>query len=177
MNLPSRRSPMEWIGIARAALRGIRDHRPAPGTIWLATISLAFSGVLNAESADSPWIVAPGSGVSAAYLAQLVIGLILVILLIMALAYIMRRVNGGGHRLGSHFRVVSGISLGSRERMILVQVGETQLLVGVAPGRVQTLLVLDEPIAVQPGPGDQGHGADSPFARKLQGMLKRSAGS
>jgi flagellar protein FliO/FliZ len=177
MNLPSHENPMKRIGIARTALRGIRGHRPAPGTFCLATVSLAFSGVLNAESTDSTWLAAPGSGVSAAYLAQLVIGLILVVLLIMALAYIMRRVNGGGHRLGTHFRVVSGISLGSRERMILVQVGETQLLVGVAPGRVQTLLVLDEPIALQSAAGDQSHGTDSPFARKLQGMLNRSSGS
>lgn len=177
MNSPSHRSPKEWIGTVRATVRGVLDYRPAPGTVWLATCSLAFSGVLNAESADNTWIMAPGSGVSAAYLSQLVVGLILVILVILALAYIMRRVNGGVHQLGSHFRVISGISLGSRERMVLVQVGETQLLVGVAPGRVQTLLVLDEPIAAESGRGNEGLGADSPFARKLQGMLKRRAGS
>jgi flagellar protein FliO/FliZ len=168
---------MGGTGIPSAVSRSARGFRPAPGTVWLTAIILSFSGGLSAESTDSTWIVAPGSGVSAAYLAQLVVGLILVILAILALAYVMRRLNGGGHRLGGHFRVVSGISLGSRERMLLVQVGQTQLLVGVAPGRVQTLLVLDEPIAVESGRGDQVPGADSPFARKLQGMLKRSSGS
>jgi flagellar protein FliO/FliZ len=40
--------------------------------------------------------------------------------------------------------ILSGVSLGPRERAVLLRVGNTRLLVGVAPGRVQTLHVLDD---------------------------------
>ena len=41
---------------------------------------------------------------------------------------------------------MGGISLGGKERIVLVQVGEQQLLVGVAPGSLRTLHVLDQPL-------------------------------
>lgn len=110
---------------------------------------------------------------NAAYLAQMLVGLVLVVAAILVLAFFMRRVGGMQSRLGSEFRVLGGISLGSRERMLLVQVGEKQLVVGVAPGRVQTLHVLDEPIRTEgPVRGVDGQG-ESPFARRLRSVLQR----
>jgi flagellar biogenesis protein FliO len=47
--------------------------------------------------------------------------------------------------------IVADISLGQKERAVLVQVGEQQILLGVAPGRVNTLHVLAEPVAVSGG--------------------------
>jgi len=40
-------------------------------------------------------------------------------------------------------KVVGGLSLGVREKLVLVQVGHKQLLLGVTPGRISNLLVLD----------------------------------
>ncbi|TVP81626.1 MAG: flagellar biosynthetic protein FliO [Thioalkalivibrio sp.] len=110
---------------------------------------------------------------NAAYLAQMLVGLVLVVAAILVLAFFMRRVGGMQSRLGSEFRVLGGISLGSRERMLLVQVGGKQLVVGVAPGRVQTLHVLDEPIRTEaPVRGVDAQG-ESPFARRLRSALQR----
>ena len=114
---------------------------------------------------------------NAAYLAQMLVGLILVIAAILVLAFVMRRVGGIQSRLGSQFRVMGGISVGSRERVLLLQVGERQLLVGVAPGRVQTLHVLEEPIRAEVPPRDGGSQADSPFARRLRAVLHREQAS
>ena len=47
---------------------------------------------------------------------------------------------------GGGLRILGGLSMGARERVVLLQVGDTQLLVGVAPGRVQTLHVLEQPL-------------------------------
>jgi len=44
-------------------------------------------------------------------------------------------------------QVVDGIALSTRERLMLVQVGETQILLGVAPGRVEAVHVLEQPVA------------------------------
>jgi len=40
-------------------------------------------------------------------------------------------------------QVLGGVSLGTRERAVLLSVDGTRLLVGVAPGQVRTLHVLE----------------------------------
>jgi len=49
-------------------------------------------------------------------------------------------------RSGTHsaIKVHTMVSVGSRERVVLLQIGQQWLLVGVAPGRVNTLLKLPE---------------------------------
>ena len=130
-------------------------------------------GTVLADAATGSWPVPAGSGLSAAYLAQMLVGLILVIAAILVLAFFMRKVGGTPSRLGSEFRVIGGISLGARERMLLVQVGTKQLLVGVAPGRVQTLHVLEEPIRTEGPRREGGTGAESSFAHRLRAVLSR----
>ena len=136
-------------------------------------LAVSLLGLPATTLAEGPG--SPLAGGGAAYLAQLVVGLIVVLVAIVVLAFFMRRITGVQSRLGSEFRVVSGISLGARERMLLVQVGDKQLLVGVAPGRVQTLHVLDEPIATDlpKTPGT----SESAFASRLRAALNRGPSS
>ena len=51
---------------------------------------------------------------------------------------------------------------------MLVQVGDKQLLLGVAPGRVQTLYVLDRPVESSTPP----MGAPGGFAEKLAQLMR-----
>ncbi len=78
------------------------------------------------------------------HLANTAAGLILVLALIVGLAWILRRFGGLPAVGKGVVTIVGGISLGARERAVLLQVGETRLLVGVSPGRVQTLHVLSK---------------------------------
>ncbi|MGM0811727.1 flagellar biosynthetic protein FliO [Thioalkalivibrio sp.] len=149
-------------------------HRRRGARAAAAVVAVLLPGTLAAEASGGAWPVPAGAGIDAAYLAQLLVGLIVVIAAILVLAFLMRRVGGVQSRLGSDFRVLGGISLGSRERMVLVQVGERQLLVGVAPGRVQALHVLEEPIRVEGRAAQEGAArSDSPFARRLRAALNR----
>lgn len=73
---------------------------------------------------------------------EAVAGLALVLALIFLLGWVVRRfahLPGGGRGL---IRVLGGVTLGSRERAVIVAVGGTRLLLGVAPGQVRTLHVL-----------------------------------
>jgi len=85
-------------------------------------------------------------------LGQLLGSLLLVLALVVGLAWLARRLNGGRLAAGRNLRLVGGLSLGSRERIMVVEVGEVQLVLGVAPGRVQTLHVLDKPLSEAPAP-------------------------
>jgi len=74
------------------------------------------------------------------------LALLLVLGAIFALAWILKRVRGYHSRLGASLEVIASVPLGQKERAVLLKVGPTQLLLGVAPGRVATLYVLPEPL-------------------------------
>lgn len=83
---------------------------------------------------------------AADYLVQFGLGLVVVLMTVVALVWILRRVGKLQTSFGGSLKTLGGLSLGARERLVLVQVGDKQLLLGVAPGRIQTLHVLDTPL-------------------------------
>ncbi len=98
---------------------------------------------------------------------HLLLGLGVVLVLIVLSAWMYRRLARVPRGVSGALRVLGGLSMGSRERVVLIQVGEEQLLLGIAPGRIRTLHVLAEPIrtAAPPVPADEG------FARRLAAAL------
>jgi len=123
-----------------------------------------------AASAPARALAAAGGGpeqvLASDRLGEVMLGLMAVVAAIVATAWIGRRVLRLQPGMDSRLRLVGGLSLGPRERIVLVQAGDTQLLVGVAPGRVQTLHVLDQPLAVL---ADERTAAPAaPFARILE---------
>ena len=113
--------------------------------------------------------VAPPDPVGAGGMAQVFLGLLLVIAMIVGVAWLARRFGNFQTTANGGLRVVGGLSMGPRERVVLVQVGDRQLLLGVAPGRVSTLHVLDKPLPQVSPPGL----ANDTFAARLAGMLKQ----
>jgi flagellar protein FliO/FliZ len=99
---------------------------------------------------------------------QVLLGLAVVLGLIFGAAWFLRRLGGLPLAGSQTIQVLGGTSVGPRERVVLVQVGETQILLGVAPGRVQALHVLERPLAA---PAVAGDGAES-FAGRLSALLK-----
>ncbi len=74
---------------------------------------------------------------------QMLLSLLLVVGLIGGVFVVLKRLQVRGGASGA-IRVLAAQSLGTRERAVLVEVAGRQVLVGVAPGRVQTLLVIGE---------------------------------
>ena len=71
--------------------------------------------------------------------AQMVVGLAFVLGLIVLASWLLRRFGGGSTSSGSLIRVVTAASVGPRERVVLVEIHDTWLVLGVAPGTVSTL--------------------------------------
>ncbi len=113
--------------------------------------------------------VTPPDPVGAGGMAQVFLGLLLVIGMIVGVAWLARRFGNFQTDASGGLRVIGGLSMGPRERVVLVQVGDQQLLLGVAPGRVSTLHVLDKPLALKLPPGP----ANDTFAARLAGILKQ----
>ena len=75
--------------------------------------------------------------------------LIMVIGLILALAWLAKRMPGfRGGAGNSALRVVGSLALSPRERLVVVAVGDTQLVLGVGAGGTRTLHTLSEPLPV-----------------------------
>lgn len=109
---------------------------------------------------------AAGSGV-AGQLAQLVLGLLLVLGLIFFLAWMLRRVQQAGPAgKGQVIDIIGSRALGPRDRLVLVQVGNEQILLGLSPGTITALHVLKEPVQV---PSTEQ--ASPEFAQRLMELL------
>src|SRR5579862_4302894 len=79
-------------------------------------------------------------------LGEVTLALLLVLGAVFALAWLLKRARGLGSRAGGALEVLAQLPLGQKERAVLLKVGATQILLGVAPGRVNTLYVLPEPL-------------------------------
>ena len=102
---------------------------------------------------------------------QMFFGLLVVVALVFGMAWFMRRMGNLNGVTTGNLKVLGGVSVGQRERIVLVQAGNTQLLVGVAPGEIRTLHVLDEPITTQDN-ANQTPKNSSGFAEKLHAAIK-----
>jgi len=113
-------------------------------------------------------IVDPLSGTN---VVQMILGLFVVLVLVFVIAWLLRRVGGVSLGGGSALKVIAGMSMGARERVVLLQVGEEQLLLGVSPGRVQTLHKLENPVEIEETPVSGALFADK-LADALRGRNK-----
>jgi flagellar protein FliO/FliZ len=117
------------------------------GALLGAALAMPIS-VLAAEPVATAAVPAVSSGV-AGQLTQLVFGLLLVLGLIFLLAWLLRRVQQAGPAgKGQVIEIVGSRALGPRDRLMLVQVGNEQILLGLSPGSITALHVLKEPVQV-----------------------------
>ncbi|VAW92957.1 hypothetical protein MNBD_GAMMA22-553 [hydrothermal vent metagenome] len=118
---------------------------------FLLIILLGFlydiNNVLSVERKSSPVsekVLSDPVGVSQFF--QMFLGLVLIVGLILGLAWLVKRINNYQGNMNGVLKLLSMISVGQREKIVLIQIGKQQLLIGVAPGKVNTLLVLNENI-------------------------------
>ena len=90
--------------------------------------------------------VSPSSLFTGDYLLQVIGSFVVVILLLVGVLVLLRRFNGVSSQMSGNMRVLSSVGVGQRERVVLLQVGEEQILVGVGPGNVRKIHAFDEPV-------------------------------
>jgi flagellar protein FliO/FliZ len=116
-------------------------------------------------------MVQPASPLSVGSLTQLTLSLIAIVALILAIGWLLKRFKLAGPRGSSDMAVIDELKLGPRERIVLVRVGQAQLLVGVGSSGLMPLTPLAMPIVLKTGAGAPA------FAERLRDMMKRPSGS
>ena len=158
---------------------------------------LALLLVLVAEASsaqgESP-ATAPLEPISSPYLIKLTGGLVAIVVIIFVLAWAVKKFNLNQQAGSGLLRIVAGISIGTRDRIVLLQVGEEQILVaevrvpvlqavehvvgeeqillGLSPGRIEKLHTLAEPLQ-----SPQGQHAAGAFASRLNRLMSEKESS
>jgi flagellar protein FliO/FliZ len=111
---------------------------------------------------------------SAGSMLQVVPGLAVVLALIALCAWVAKRIGPGRIAGGQAIRFVASQSVGSRERVVIVEVNQQWLVLGVAAGSVTTLSQMDKPETVSEAPaGGASQFAKPPFAAWLEKALSK----
>jgi flagellar protein FliO/FliZ len=97
------------------------------------------------------------------------LGLFIVLCVFFLCVWGLRKVSNLSMNGTEPMRIVGGISLGMREKVVLVQVGKKQLILGVTPGRIQTLHVLEPEDCLS---RETSSGGSAGFAQKLIQAMK-----
>ncbi len=120
------------------------------------------------EEKDKPKLSTASDPVGMGDFAQVFLGLLFVVAAILAMAWMIKRTGFVNTRANGALKVVGGISLTQRERIVIVQIGKKQLLLGVAPGRITKLHELEDNI--EDGSSVAGDGEN--FAKKLNSYIR-----
>lgn len=144
---------------------------------FITFITSAAALAAEAEKFGAPQaaerVATPGAG----SLVQVTLSLMLVLAAVFAAAWVVRRVKTLGKFGSGAIEIVADVAIGAKERAVLVQVGRKQILLGVAPGHVNTLHVLEEPVEVDRGPRIADRDALAPSTSPdFKSILKRSLG-
>lgn len=121
-----------------------------------------MSSMDSLGAAASGALAASPASLGASGLASWLLSCALVIGLILALGWLLKKTRLNTRLNGSGLKVVTSLALGYKERLLVVQVGQQQLLIGATPQQISLLCQLDEPL--EPG---------APFAQQLRKVLKQ----
>lgn len=125
--------------------------------------------VLCAACADARAEAAPlpDAGTSVVHM---LLGLGVVIIVLLGVMHLLKRLGPARLAGSGLMRVVGGVAVGTRERVVVVEVGDTWLVLGVAPGQVRNLHTLPRGENLSEPPRD-GMGND--FAHWLRNTMEK----
>jgi flagellar protein FliO/FliZ len=113
---------------------------------------------------------APASGSGFAALMQGLLGLAVVLGALFIFFWLLRRFSPGQTGAQGLVKVVGGVMLGTREKLVVVEVGDQWLLLGVGAGQVSHLHTMPRPANA---PTTESAALPAPFAAKLTEFLAR----
>lgn len=131
-------------------------------------LGLSFFSITGIAADSSEAKMLTTSPVNTGAMLETLLGLVLVLACIAFLAWLLRRTGRFNSAASGEMKIIAGLSLGPRERAILLQVGEKQILVGVTAQQVQTLHVLEQPINTS-----KEQSETTSFADRLQQIVQQ----
>ncbi len=116
---------------------------------FIATVTSTFLPSFLLAADELPVDKALQSPLSTESMISVILSLFLILILILAAAWLFKRFGQFQSIPHHELKMLASLSTGQRERIVLLQVGEKQLLVGVTQSSIRTLYELENPIQTQ----------------------------
>ena len=81
---------------------------------------------------------------------QMIAPLLMVIVLIFALAWLVKKINPGMPKVGRDIQVLSTTPLSSQSKLCLIRTGGKDILIGVTNTNISHIQTFDDPVVTQP---------------------------
>ena len=147
----------------RAALRHIKP---------LSSVFCLLSSVVHAAEVARPAYTPPPPAVSSGNIAQIIFSLLLVLAAIVLVGWMLKRMNVAQQGSVKLLKVLGAVPIGQRERIVLVEIKDTWLVVGVGPGQIRTLHSLPKMEYSSPHlPHTQTQSSGTKFSSLLSSVL------
>lgn len=130
---------------------------------------MRFLSLLLSLASVPAWAAADAAPSPFASLVQVVVGLAVVLAAIVACAWAFRRVQSGVGGAPQLLKMVGGMMVGQRERVVVVELNGEWLVLGVTANQVNLLSKMPRPADAPAGPPN----ADPPFAKWLKAVLDK----
>ena len=122
--------------------------------IGAALLALGTAGCVNTALPPGTMVQAgpgayapPPPAVSSGSIVQIIFSLLLVLAAIVLVAWLLKRMNVAQQGSNNALKVVGGVAVGQRERVVLIEIQDTWLVVGVGAGQVRALHTLPKPFS------------------------------
>ena len=103
---------------------------------------------------------------------QMLLGLIAVLAMIFAVVWLLKKVGYQGYQNNNHMKIKACLPLSTKEKLMLVEIGKQQLLIGVGPGFVNHIADIDDEVEMVTDKEKSQVGATI-FADKLKAIISK----
>lgn len=153
--------------IGNPAAASTTDVAPATPAVTHAAESVAST------TSPKPELFDP---LSSSYLLKLVFSLVIVLGLMFVVIWLLKRTGRFNGRAGSYpLSVLAQMPVGTRERVLLIAVGDRQMLLGVSQGHIEPLGWVDPPLS--PDAISKSNPLDGAFAQLMKNNMSQRAPS
>lgn len=120
-----------------------------PSYSYVETIPEASTpSTISSSAISSRNVVNSGSIENSANITEVLIALLAIVFFIFLIAWIMKRVGYTGMPKNNFMKIKACLPLSSKERLLLVEIGNEQVVIGVVPGSISLIKSLDKPLLV-----------------------------
>lgn len=114
-----------------------------PSRLFELLLAFFCVGSVGSQASEAASTAATQAGVPVGAFVQTLAALIVVLVFFALAAWLVRRAGIARNLAQSGLlKIIGGLSIGPRERVVLLEVGEQWLIIGIAPGQMRTLHVL-----------------------------------
>lgn len=133
--------------------------------------------IVDKAYAQAPVELASSPVSYSANVLQMLLGLFAIVFMIVAVVWLMKKAGFKSYGTTGMIKIKSCLPISNKEKILLIEVGDEQILIGTAPGFIGHLKTLEKPVTVAPNENtsfSSSNFVSSAFAEKLKAVINKN---